>query len=362
MAIVLTLLPDDAKITIGKTQKFTAEVTGAPEGATTTYAWTVDGATQQTTENYLNYTPTTDGVKIVKVVATTKSDELEEDDIKEASVNLTVTKNTMTPKVEIKADSTTKKYGDSYTLTCEVTGEPSGSAISYKWDNGKTSSSISETANKVGKIVHECEVTITAKDYTTFVETKSIEITVVKAVMPPIGLTISGPIKGDLNKTVELEAEVSGTLPGSSIQYNWSTGGTEKTTSVNLDSLGSKTISCEVTVSLANYEDSTKTQSHVILVEDPTPKIPEECPLVYVHPLPQRNSAYIWCGWWVMDAIQKMTNEGKDWKTATKDDTPYYCHLNVLAKMIFDYPEVDVQESRHGRIVHRSALDIGIIY
>ena len=57
-----------------------------------------------------------------------------------------------------------------------------------------------------------------------------------------------------------------------------------------------------------------------------------------------------------------MTLEGKDWKTAIEADTPYYCHLAVLAKMINDYPEVDVQESRNGRIVHRSALDTGIIY
>lgn len=63
-----------------------------------------------------------------------------------------------------------------------------------------------------------------------------------------------------------------------------------------------------------------------------------------------------------MDAIQKLTEEGKDWKTATASDTPYYCHLATLAKMIADYPEVDVQESRNGRIVHRTALDAGIIY
>lgn len=63
-----------------------------------------------------------------------------------------------------------------------------------------------------------------------------------------------------------------------------------------------------------------------------------------------------------MDAIQKLTVEGKDWKTAKAADTPYYCHLANLAKMIEDYPEVDVQESRNGRIVHRSALDAGIIY
>ena len=80
-----------------------------------------------------------------------------------------------------------------------------------------------------------------------------------------------------------------------------------------------------------------------------------------IHPLPCRNSAYIWVGWWVMDEIEKLTNEGKDWKNPP-EDSKYKPHLATLAKMITDYPEVDVQESRHGRIVHRSALDLGVIY
>jgi hypothetical protein len=80
-----------------------------------------------------------------------------------------------------------------------------------------------------------------------------------------------------------------------------------------------------------------------------------------IHPLPCRNSAYIWVGWWVMDEIEKLTSEGKDWKDPP-EDSKYKPHLAALAKMITDYPEVDVQESRHGRIVHRSALEHGIIY
>lgn len=83
--------------------------------------------------------------------------------------------------------------------------------------------------------------------------------------------------------------------------------------------------------------------------------------LPYVHPLPHRTSAYIWCGWWVMDEIQKMTEEGKDWKTEDPD-SKYYLHRYTLQKMMKDYPEVDVQESRNGYIIHKTALETGIIY
>lgn len=92
----------------------------------------------------------------------------------------------------------------------------------------------------------------------------------------------------------------------------------------------------------------------------PEPVVPDG-ELPYVHPLPQRTSAYIWCGWWVMDEIQKMTLEGKSWKT-DDPDSEYYLHRYTLQKMLTDYPEVDVQESRNGYIIHKSALDAGIIY
>lgn len=62
-----------------------------------------------------------------------------------------------------------------------------------------------------------------------------------------------------------------------------------------------------------------------------------------------------------MDEIQEMTVAGKDWKL-DDTDSDYYLHRYTLAKMLDDYPEVDVQESRNGRIVHRSALEAGIIY
>ena len=53
--------------------------------------------------------------------------------------------------------------------------------------------------------------------------------------------------------------------------------------------------------------------------------------------------------------------EGKDWKTEDPD-SKYYLHRYTLQKMMKDYPEVDVQESRNGYIIHKTALETGIIY
>ncbi|WWP52276.1 head outer capsid protein [Enterobacter phage ZX14] len=148
-------------------------------------------------------------------------------------------------------------------------------------------------------------------------------------------------------------------LSNATVAYEWTDQGT-KYPSVNLEPKsirpGENTYHLKVTISAPGYSERSFEASYTVNIPDMA------CELIYVHPLPWRASAYIWAGWWVMDAIQKLTSEGKDWKTASWLDSPYHCHLAVLSKMITDYPEVDVQESRNGRIVHRSALENGIIY
>lgn len=119
-------------------------------------------------------------------------------------------------------------------------------------------------------------------------------------------------------------------------------------------------IGTPVEFTAADYDSKTITATGQVQVTDKVAPEPEG-ELPYVHPLPHRTSAYIWCGWWVMDEIQKMTEEGKDWKT-DDPDSKYYLHRYTLQKMMKDYPEVDVQESRNGYIIHKTALETGIIY
>ncbi|WPJ21143.1 highly immunogenic outer capsid protein [Klebsiella phage KP17] len=132
-------------------------------------------------------------------------------------------------------------------------------------------------------------------------------------------------------------------------------------TSVSKEIGQSQVVTADVTdVSSEDYTPVTVTKTgDVTITKRVAPEPDGELP--YVHPLPFRGTAYIWCGWWVMDEIQRMTVEGKDWKL-DDPDSDYYLHRYTLAKMLDDYPEVDVQESRNGYIVHRTALEAGIIY
>ncbi|QMP18744.1 head outer capsid protein [Escherichia phage CJ20] len=161
------------------------------------------------------------------------------------------------------------------------------------------------------------------------------------------------------------KADVVGAPSGATFAYSWKKDGspvvgTTDTLAIDTSAEGSQLIEVSVVVSATDYNPVTVTKTGNVTITAKVAPVPEG-ELPYVHPLPVRNSAYIWCGWWVMDEIQKMTLAGQDWKTDAPD-SPYYLHRYTLQKMITDYPEVDVQESRNGRIIHRTALEAGIIY
>ena len=161
------------------------------------------------------------------------------------------------------------------------------------------------------------------------------------------------------------KATVVGAPAGATFAYSWKkdgspVAGTTDTLAIDTSAEGSQLIEVSVVVSATDYNPVTVTKTGNVTVTAKVAPVPDG-ELPYIHPLPVRNSAYIWCGWWVMDEIQKMTLAGQDWKT-DDPDSPYYLHRYTLQKMITDYPEVDVQESRNGRVIHRTALETGIIY
>ncbi|QJT71697.1 head decoration protein [Shewanella phage Thanatos-1] len=143
--------------------------------------------------------------------------------------------------------------------------------------------------------------------------------------------------------------------------YEWFVDGVSSSTSRTFTYVGSNAPGTKAIKIVSTYkateegpeETSEDTTNLTIVIDEST--------LPYIHPLPQRNTAYIWCGWWVLYEIQDMTLAGKDWKTEDPN-SKYYLHRYTLAKMLADYPEVDVQESRNGYILHRSAFDVGIFY
>lgn len=373
MAYSVSIAPLAASAVIGATTNFTATTSGATAEGTETFVWTVNGVPQSSVTAAMNYVAAGPaGSKTVKVVATvTPADG--EAETAEAETTLTVNNKTMPAiTLTLSPTSVSKEIGQSQVVTADVTGAPSGASIAYVWKrgssviSGQTGKTITVTESTETSYTLNCEVTVSAPDYNNGTATKGIAVAFTKKTMSGVSVTLTPEsITTEQGSEASFKANVIGAPEGATGVYSWTKDGSpvEGSTStlvIDTSDIGSQVIGVSVEVSAEDYTPITVTTTgNVTITKRVAPEPDVELP--YIHPLPFRGTAYIWCGWWVMDEIQRMTVEGKDWKL-DDPDSDYYLHRYTLAKMLDDYPEVDVQESRNGYIVHRTALEAGIIY
>lgn len=373
MAYSVSIAPLAASAVIGATTNFTATTSGATVEGTETFEWTVNGVKQSSVTAAMNYIAAGPaGSKTVKVVATVTPAEGAPETAK-AETTLTVKNKTMPAiTLTLSPTSVSKEIGQSQVVTANVAGAPEGASIAYVWKrgssviSGQTGKTITLTESTETSYTLNCEVTVSAPDYNNGTATKGISVAFVKKTMSGVSVTLTPEsITTEQGSEASFKANVIGAPEGATGVYSWTKDGSpvEGSTStlvIDTSDIGSQVIGVSVEVSAEDYNPVTVTATGDVTITKRVAPEPEG-ELPYIHPLPFRGSAYIWCGWWVMDEIQRMTAEGKDWKL-DDPDSDYYLHRYTLAKMLDDYPEVDVQESRNGRIVHRSALDVGIIY
>lgn len=373
MAYSVSIAPLAASAVIGATTNFTATTSGAAVEGTETFVWTVNGVKQSSVTAAMNYVAAGPaGSKTVKVVATVTPAE-GDPETAEAETTLTVKNKTMPAiTLTLSPTSVSKEIGQSQVVTADVTGAPSGASIAYVWKrgssviSGQTGKTITLTESTETSYTLNCEVTVSAPDYNNGTATKGIAVAFTKKTMSGVSVTLTPEsITTEQGSEASFKANVIGAPEGATGVYSWTKDGSpvEGSTStlvIDTSDIGSQVIEVSVEVSAENYNPITVTTTgNVTITKRVAPEPDGELP--YIHPLPFRGTAYIWCGWWVMDEIQRMTVEGKDWKL-DDPDSDYYLHRYTLAKMLDDYPEVDVQESRNGYIVHRTALEAGIIY
>ncbi|ELY1362455.1 PKD domain-containing protein [Escherichia coli] len=373
MAFTVDITPKTPSGVIDETKQFTAAPSGETGGGTITYAWSVDNAPQDGSEATFDYVlkgPA--GQKTIKVVATNTVPESEAETA-EATTTITVKNKTQTTTLAVTPNSPAAGViGTAVKFTAALASQPSGASATYQWyvDDSPVDEATSATfnytpaASGVKKIKCVAQVTATNYDEKT-VTSNEVSLTVNKKTMNP-QVTLTPPsINVQQDASATFTANVTDAPEEAQITYSWKKDsspveGSTNVYTVDTSSVGSQTIEVTAVVTATDYDSKTvKTTGQVQVTDKVAPEPEGELP--YVHPLPHRTSAYIWCGWWVMDEIQKMTEEGKDWKTEDPD-SKYYLHRYTLQKMMKDYPEVDVQESRNGYIIHKTALETGIIY
>ena len=373
MAFTVDITPKTPTGVIDQTKQFTATPSGQTGDGPITYAWTVDGAPQEETSATFSYVlkgPA--GQKTIKVVATNPVPDSEAETA-EISTTITVKNKTQTTTLAVTPNSPPAGViGTAVKFTAALASQPSGASATYQWyvDDSPVSEATSATFNYtpatsgVKKI--KCVARVTATNYDALsVTSNEVSLTVNKKTMNP-QITLTPPsINVQQDASATFTANVTGAPKPAQITYSWKKDsspveGSTNVYTVDTSSVGSQTIEVTAVVTATDYDSKTvKTTGQVQVTDKVAPEPEGELP--YVHPLPHRTSAYIWCGWWVMDEIQKMTEEGKDWKI-DDPNSKYYLHRYTLQKMMKDYPEVDVQESRNGYIIHKTALETGIIY
>ncbi|QVW08985.1 highly immunogenic outer capsid protein [Salmonella phage Lv5cm] len=373
MAFTVDITPKTPTGVIDQTQQFTAAPSGETGGGTITYAWTVDDVPQDGTEATFSYVlkgPA--GQKTIKVVATNTIPDTDAETA-EATTTITVQNKTQTTTLAVTPDSPAAGViGTPVEFTAALASQPSGASATYQWHvddspvSEATSATFSYTPTTSGVKRIKCVAQVTATDYDAKeVTSNEVSLTVNKKTMNP-QVTLTPPsINVQQDASATFTANVTDAPEEAQITYSWKKDsspveGSTNVYTVDTSSVGSQTIEVTAVVTATDYDSKTITAEGQVQVTDKVAPKPEG-ELPYVHPLPHRTSAYIWCGWWVMDEIQKMTEEGKDWKT-DDPDSKYYLHRYTLQKMMKDYPEVDVQESRNGYIIHKTALETGIIY
>lgn len=373
MAFTVDITPKTPTGVIDQTQQFTATPSGQTGDGPITYAWTVDDAPQEETSATFSYVlkgPA--GQKTIKVVATNQVAE-SEPETAEISTTITVQNKTQTTTLAVTPGSPDAGViGTPIEFTAALASQPSGANATYQWyvDGSPvgeaTSTTFNYTPDASGVKTIKCVAQVTAENYNEKeVTSNEVSLTVNKKTMNP-QVTLTPPsINVQQDASATFTANVTDAPEEAQIEYSWKKDSSPVEESTNVytvdtSSIGSQTIEVTAVVTATDYDSKTvKTTGQVQVTDKVAPEPEGELP--YVHPLPHRTSAYIWCGWWVMDEIQKMTEEGKDWKTEDPD-SKYYLHRYTLQKMMKDYPEVDVQESRNGYIIHKTALETGIIY
>lgn len=373
MAFTVDITPKTPTGVIDETKQFTATPSGETGGGTITYAWSVDDAPQVGSAETFDYVlkgPA--GTKTIKVVATNTIPDSEAETA-EISTTITVQNKTQTTTLAVTPNSPPAGViGTPVQFTAALASQPAGASATYQWYvddsqvGGETNSTFSYTPTTSGVKKIKCVAQVTATDYDALsVTSNEVSLTVNKKTMNP-QVTLTPPsINVQQDASATFTANVTDAPEEAQIAYSWKKDsspveGSTNVYTVDTSSIGSQTIEVTATITATDYDSKTITAEGQVQVTDKVAPEPEG-ELPYVHPLPHRTSAYIWCGWWVMDEIQKMTEEGKDWKT-DDPDSKYYLHRYTLQKMLKDYPEVDVQESRNGYIIHKTALETGIIY
>lgn len=287
------------------------------------------------------------------------------------TIDIHVINSTQTITVGLLANSIDGVVNVPIDLRVNTIGAPEGAVLKYYWYiDGTLDPSVQgatyafQRPNRATYTVF-VDVSSSKENYDPVTaRTQTVELLIKDFILAGVVVTPAS-MEVEIGEEAKLTAIVDEVPEDTEVKFTWSCNGSRDFTQVtseytcDTETPGKQSIEVHVEMTNVNYLTTIKTNTGEVMVAPAAVPDNGEFPF-YVHPLPWRASAYIWCGWWVMDEIQEFTKESKNWKT--DESGKYWLHRKTLAMMLDEFTEVDVQESRNGYIIHRTALEAGIIY
>lgn len=369
----LVLSVDKSKPTIGDKVVFTATSTAEYESV----KYYKNGTELGTLTPGKSMTFTVQSVKLsdsgdysVKGIAVGSGTEEEKTETSNTVKLEVLKKNISNAAVSLSPSSITISKGANSKFTATVTGAPSGTSIVFAWKKdgvvvtGNTSNTYNIDSSKVGAQSIEVNATISGADYNSSTVSTSAPVTITRIPMPLLIAEINPPeINATKGTPSTLEATVTGAPVGSSVSFIWKRddviidGANTAKINVPVDSVYSSKFEVLASVKATDYTDGFASAKAFVKIN---PEDISKAPM-YIHPLPWRNTGFMYLGWWILNEIQKAKELGLDWKTEF-DKLEYSDSLETLSIMFSNYDEVEVQESRNGYILGKDAIEAGYFY
>ena len=250
--------------------------------------------------------------------------------------------------------------GSKVIAECEIDGADPNLTYSYAWNLGNTDSNLLDyTVRSDDKATKTLVCNVTAYDGSRSVHKFVSDPVSLHFVAPmPAMVLIDGPTSATVGKEFTLDSRVKGIPTNTTVDYSWSNEFNTKAISVIPTVPGDSVYTVSATAKSPGWPDWTGSKSITVSVVAPEK---DDFLIRYIHPLDWRESSFIWCGYWVIDEIQDAVSKGIDWKDPNSG-LKYTIDLMTIATMLEDYPNVEIMESRNGRILRKSDFDVGIFY
>lgn len=252
------------------------------------------------------------------------------------------------------------RYGNLITVNSIVNSAPLDKIPKYSWyvndvlQQGQINNTLIFAPEQLGDLIIKSTV-----DYGSGpIESNPLTITILKGNLSPV-VYISPPT-GDYYPSdfpLPLFAFVQGLPDGVTLEYEWKIDNIVVSTAetYSLEDAINQTITLTVGINSEFYNQYSETLEAIInIVSEGSLEgfIPEGVNIKSFTTLEHRKTAFLQVGYWVLDELQRLNQSGGQLERSNR----YFDDIVTLQYLMSVFPNIEVQESRNGKIIDKDQL------